>query len=81
MHSKPLQIGPARQDQEVFQLMLPAPAYGALVERNKFIRASLHLATDPDTRNDLLDELGTATRELAELILRKEGRLRSPLEP
>lgn len=57
-----------------------SPSHNALVERIKAIRASLHLATDPDQRNALLDELGAATRELAELILVKEGRLKSPLE-
>ena len=57
-----------------------SPMRSTLVERIKSIRASLHMATDPDQRNALLDELGAATRELAELILKKEGRLKSPLE-
>jgi hypothetical protein len=62
--------------------MQPAasPMHNALVERIKTIRASLHLATDPEKKNALLDELGASTRELAELILQKEGRRKSPLE-
>jgi hypothetical protein len=52
----------------------------ALVNRITATRAALHTATNPETRNMLLDELGAATRELAELILEKEGRLKSPLE-
>ena len=62
--------------------MQPAisPAHNTLVERINSIRASLRLATDPDTRSALLDELGAATLELAELILQKKGRLKSPLE-
>jgi hypothetical protein len=55
--------------------MSPAPAYSALVERIKSIRASLNLATDPDTRNDLLEKLGAASQELVRLVLEKEGRL------
>lgn len=57
-----------------------ARAHKALVERIKSIRASLHLSNDHDTRNKLLDELGAATRELAEVILHKDGRLKSPME-
>ena len=60
-------------------LMSSAPAYSALVERIKFLRASLHLASDPDTRNKLLEELGAATKELAQIILEREGRF--TLEP
>lgn len=52
----------------------------ALVQRITAARAALHSAVDPGTREILLDELGAATRELAELVLQKEGRLKSPLE-
>lgn len=52
----------------------------ALVQRITATRAALQTAVDPGVRNTLLDELGAATRELAELILEKEGRLKSPLE-
>ena len=58
----------------------PFPNHDALVERIRSIRASLHDTTNPDKRSTLLDELGVATRELAELILKKKGRLKSPLE-
>ena len=54
--------------------------HGALVQRIQYARAALQVTTDPDARNSLLDELGAATRELAELILQTEGRLKSPLE-
>jgi hypothetical protein len=54
--------------------------HNELAQRIKSLRASFHIAADPEERNRLLDELGTATRELTELILRQEGRLRSPLE-
>lgn len=57
----------------------PFDKYAALMQRMTAARAALHAAT-PETRNALLDELGAATRELAELILEKEGRLKSPLE-
>ena len=55
------------------RFVAPAPAYTALVERIKSLRASLHLATDPDTRNSLLDSFGAATTELAQIILEREG--------
>lgn len=48
-----------------------------LVERIKSARAALRLAADLDTRNSLLDELGTATKELADLVLRHKGPLKS----
>jgi hypothetical protein len=50
----------------------------ALVERIKAARAALNMASDPDLRSTLLDELGAATLELTELILEK-GRLNSHL--
>ncbi len=59
--------------------MSPAPAYGALVEQVKSIRASLRLTTDPDARNRLFEELGEVTKQLTELILKREERLKSPL--
>ncbi|GEM_PF-3200373 len=52
----------------------------ALVQRITAARAALRTAIDPETRNTLLDELGTATRQLAELIVQEEGSLKSPLE-
>lgn len=54
--------------------------YHDLVERIKSARAALHDATDPERHTAILDELGAATRELADLILRQEGRLKSPME-
>jgi len=51
-----------------------------VVERIKSVRAELHTATDPDLRSRLHDELGEATKELVELVLQREGRLKSPLE-
>ena len=51
-----------------------------LVERIQSVRAELHLATDAITRNRLNEELGEATKELVELLLQREGRLKSPLE-
>jgi hypothetical protein len=60
--------------------MTPSDRHGDLVRRIQSARAALHITTDPDKRNVLLEELGAATRELAELILEKEGRLKSPLE-
>lgn len=51
-----------------------------LAQRIRSLRASFRIAADPEERNRLLDELGAATRELTELILTQEGRLRSPLE-
>ena len=63
-------------------LMQPAfdSKHNALVQRIRSVRAALQGVADPDTRNTLLDQLGAATRELAELILKKEGWLKSPLE-
>jgi len=58
----------------------PSPNYDVLVERIKSVRAALLVATDPTARNALLDELGAATKELAELVLLKKGRLKSPAE-
>ena len=57
-----------------------ARADRALVERIKALRASLHLSNDRDKRNKLLEELDVATRELIELIVQKEERLKSPME-
>ena len=54
--------------------------YAVVVQRLRAARVALQGATDPDTRNLILEELGKATRELTELILAKEGRLKSPLE-
>jgi hypothetical protein len=54
--------------------------HDALVQRIRSVRAALHAATDVEARNGLLDELGAATKDLAELILHQEGRLKSPLE-
>lgn len=54
--------------------------YTSLVKRIAGARAALHSAVDPAAREILLDELGAATRDLAELVLQKEGRLKSPLE-
>jgi hypothetical protein len=51
-----------------------------LVQRIQAVQAALHVATEPDTRDKLLDELGAATQELTKLIVEKEGRLKSPLE-
>ena len=51
-----------------------------LVERIRSVRAELHMATDPDVRSKLHDELGEATKELVELVLERKGRLKSPLE-
>ncbi len=50
--------------------MSPAPddKYNAVVQRLRSARAALQSATDPETRNLVLEELGAATRELAELI-------------
>lgn len=58
----------------------PDNKHAALVQRIAAARAALHAATSPEARNMLLDELGAATRELAQLIVEKEGRLKSPLE-
>lgn len=52
----------------------------ALAQRIIAARSALHSAADPEARDTQLDELGAATRELAELILKREGRLKSPLE-
>ncbi len=52
----------------------------ALVQRIKFLREALQAEVDPEKRNVLLDELGAATSELAELILKREGKLKSPIE-
>jgi hypothetical protein len=63
--------------------MHPAPSPGkhtALVERITAMNAALRTTIEPDTRHMLLEELGAATRELMELIVEKEGRLKSPLE-
>lgn len=54
--------------------------HSLLVERIKSVQAELHMATDPETRNKLNEELGEATRELVEVVLQREGRLKSPLE-
>ena len=54
--------------------------HSPLVQRIKSLRAAVQGATDPDTRNALLDELGAATRELSELILEKEEPLKSRME-
>lgn len=54
--------------------------HNELLERIKYVRAELHMTTDPDVRNKLHDELGEATKELVELVLQREGRLKSPLE-
>ena len=54
--------------------------HGKLVERIKSARAALRTITDPEQRNAILDELGAATLALANVILKKEGRLKSPLE-
>lgn len=54
--------------------------YSVLAQRISAARAALQSDVDPGARNKLLDELGAATRELAQLILEKEGRLKSPLE-
>ena len=51
-----------------------------IVERIKSVRAELHRTSDPNTRNKLSEELGEATKELVELVLQREGRLKSPLE-
>jgi hypothetical protein len=59
---------------------IPADRHATLVKRILAARAALHDATDPDTRAAALEELGAATRELSELILAREGRLKSPLE-
>jgi hypothetical protein len=58
----------------------PNPRHVELVERIKSLRTALHEATEPERRNALLDELGEANRELAALVLEKEGKLKSPLE-
>ena len=61
--------------------MPPAPSdYNAILERIKSARAALHAETNPDKRDRILDELGVATRKLAEFIVEKKGRLKSPLE-
>lgn len=67
--------GSARSNQED-----PGGRYQALVKRIESARAELHTITDPDRRTEILDELGAATKALAELILQQKGRLRSPLE-
>lgn len=54
--------------------------HALLMERIKCAQAALKAAPDTIHRDALLDELGAATRELAELILQQQGRLRSPLE-
>lgn len=52
----------------------------ALVQRIKSVREALQAEVNPEKRNMLLDELGAATSELAELILKREGKLKSPIE-
>lgn len=52
----------------------------ALVQRIKSARAALQTEADPEKRNTLLDQLGAATLELTELVLQKEGGLKSPTE-
>jgi hypothetical protein len=56
------------------------PRLSALAQRIKSSYAALQTATDPVLRTALLDELGAATRELSDLILETEGKLKSPLE-
>jgi len=55
--------------------------YSELSQRIIALRVVLHEAFDPTNRTAILDELGAATQELTELILKQEGKLRSPLEP
>lgn len=64
------------------EAMSPAPndKYTAVVQPFRSARVALQGAPDPDRRNLILEELGESTRELAELILEDEGRLKSPLE-
>ncbi len=52
----------------------------ALVQRIKSVREALQAEVNPEKRNVRLDELGAATSELAELILKREGKLKSPIE-
>ena len=54
--------------------------HNILIERIKSVRAELYTTSDPHRRNKLNEELGEATKELVELVLQREGRLKSPLE-
>ena len=58
----------------------PKDKHRELVERITTLRAALHEASDPEARNAILEELGKATLELSDIILKQEGPLRSPLE-
>lgn len=63
------------------EAMSPAASdkYTAVVQRLRSARVAREGASDSDTRDLILDELGGATREFAELILEDEGRLKCPL--
>lgn len=53
--------------------------HAGLVQRVKSVTGALCAAPTPTQRQGLLDELGTLNRILTDLVVKKKGRLRSPL--